>query len=95
MAVQRWRARWLDERGRQRELLFDSLNNRMIARIDFQLKCLHVASKQYITGGSVLFFRVRFLCKSKLASLNEPCYTIFKQERLMHVYLLPLLYLVL
>jgi hypothetical protein len=42
--IQRWRATWIDERGNQREFLFDSLNNRMIARIDFQLKCLHVAS---------------------------------------------------
>jgi hypothetical protein len=44
MASQRWRAKWQDELGREREFLFDSLNNRMIARIDFQLKCLHVAS---------------------------------------------------
>ncbi|HEX7737586.1 MAG TPA: hypothetical protein VF458_22245 [Ktedonobacteraceae bacterium] len=44
MATQRWRAKWRDEMGREREFLFDSLNNRMVARIDFQLKCLHVAS---------------------------------------------------
>jgi hypothetical protein len=44
MAAQRWRTQWTDERGRVRELVFDSLDKRMIARIDFQLKCLHVAS---------------------------------------------------
>ncbi len=44
MTVQRWRAQWTDEQGRAREFVFDSLDKRMIARIDFQLKCLHAAS---------------------------------------------------
>lgn len=49
MAVQRWRARWVDERGEARELLFDSLNNYMIARIDFRLKCLYFALAPHTT----------------------------------------------
>jgi hypothetical protein len=37
MPKQRWRAHWM-ENGREHEFLFDSLSNRMIARIDFRLK---------------------------------------------------------
>ncbi|HEU5376399.1 MAG TPA: hypothetical protein VFV38_13220 [Ktedonobacteraceae bacterium] len=37
MAAQRWKAEW-SENGLKREFIFDSLNNRMIARIDFRLK---------------------------------------------------------
>lgn len=33
--IQRWRTKWVDAQGRPRELLFDSLDNLMIARIDF------------------------------------------------------------
>ena len=35
--MQRWKARWIED-GKQREFLFDSLNNLMIARIDFKVK---------------------------------------------------------
>lgn len=38
--VQRWKATWVEEEGEQ-EFIFDSLNNLMIARIDFQLKFNH------------------------------------------------------
>ena len=37
---QRYRARWVDQEGKQREFLFESLDNLMIARVDFQLKLL-------------------------------------------------------
>lgn len=34
----RYRARWKDRRGRSRELIFDSLDSLMVARIDFKLQ---------------------------------------------------------
>lgn len=34
---QRWRARWLED-GKEREYLFYSVKNRLVARIDFRLK---------------------------------------------------------
>lgn len=39
MVDQKWKARWIDSRGNQREYIFYSLPLRLIARIDFQLKC--------------------------------------------------------
>ena len=38
--MQRWRARWI-EGEELREFTYDSLDNRMIARIDFRLKFPH------------------------------------------------------
>ena len=38
MPYQRWRARW-QENGREREYIFHSHPSRVIARIDFLLKC--------------------------------------------------------
>lgn len=37
---QRYRARWRDEQGRQREFLFESPGGLGIARIDFRLKLI-------------------------------------------------------
>lgn len=38
MSQQRWRARWRED-GREREYIFYSHSSRVIARIDFMLKC--------------------------------------------------------
>ena len=45
MLMQRWRARWI-EGEELREFTYDSLDNRMIARIDFRLKFPHAFAGQ-------------------------------------------------
>ena len=40
---QGWRARWW-ENGREREFLFDSIDDRVVARIDFLLCCVNPAN---------------------------------------------------
>jgi hypothetical protein len=45
---QRWRAAWVGEEQEQRAFTFDSLNNRMIAHIDFKLKFNHTFEDERI-----------------------------------------------
>ena len=40
MEQQRYRARWIDKEGRQRELIFESPGGLGIARIDLRLKLM-------------------------------------------------------
>lgn len=43
--MQRWRARWL-EGETWKEFIYDSIDNRMIAHIDFRLKFPHACEGQ-------------------------------------------------
>jgi hypothetical protein len=46
--VQRRRATWVDGQKGQRVFIFDSLNNLMIARLDFALKFKHSYAEEAI-----------------------------------------------
>ena len=46
--VQKWKANWVNQEGIQREFVFYSLNNPIIARIDLRLKFRHAFKEEAI-----------------------------------------------
>lgn len=63
---QRWRARWVDEQGRQRELIFESPGGLGIARIDFHLLLID----QHISRPAV--YQLEKIAQIPLKERNTP-----------------------